>query len=87
MLDLEYWRTAESLSTNTSIPLFNEAYDDAIIWRAVMLWAGFNEAEAEYQKAAYNYGLALENLEARYLPSAQQMHGRSQGVDIVIRAE
>jgi len=87
VLDFEYWETAESLSANTSIPKFDPAYDDAIIWRAVMLWAGFNEAEAEYQKAAYNYELALSNLEARYLPSAQQMHGRSQGVDIVIRAE
>lgn len=86
-LDIEYWKLPAPLVNNTDNPEFDSSYHDAIVWRAVMFWAGFNEAEAEFQKANFYYEQAMARLEGKYLAAQEQYHSRSQGVDIVIRAE
>lgn len=86
-VEYEYWKTPTPLVGNTDNPLFDSVYDNAIVWRAVMYWAGFNEAEAEFQKASFYFEQAKAALEAKFLPAMEQYHGRSEGIDIVVRPE
>jgi hypothetical protein len=84
MLDYEYWKQPVPLAENEDLPVFPDQYHDAIIWKAAMYWAGFNEAEAEFQKFNYHYETAVRMLEAAYLPSPDAYHNRAQGVDMVV---
>ncbi len=86
-VEYEYWKTPTPLAGNTDNPAFAANYDDVIVWKAVMYWAGFNEAEAEFQKANFHFENAKSALEAKYLPAMEQFNGRSEGVDIVVRPE
>ena len=86
-VEYEYWKEPTPLTTDTSVPEFSPIYDDCIIWRACWYWASFNEAQAEMAAHDFNFNQAMQRLEARYLPAAERYHARSQGVDLVVRAE
>ena len=83
VIEFEYWKAPTPLTENVSTPEFAEIYHDTIVWKACMYWAGFNEAEAEFQKFAAYYGEALLRLEARYLQAGDKYHARASGVDLV----
>lgn len=86
-LHFEYWKAPLPLTENTSLPVFHEAHDDCIIWRACWYWAMFNEAIQEAAAFNYSFEQAMLRLESRYLPASQGYHARSQGVELVVRTE
>lgn len=85
--EYEYWREPVPLSGDTSTPEFSSLYEDCIIWRACWYWASFNEAQLEAAAFNFNFEQAMLRLEARYLPSSERYHARSEGADLVVRAE
>lgn len=86
-IEYEYWREPVPLTIDTSTPEFSSLYEDCIIWRACWYWASFNEAQLEAAAFNFNYEQAMLRLEARSLPASERYHARSQGVDLVVRAE
>ena len=84
-ISYEYHRSAFRLASNTDVPAFKSEHDEAIIWRAKMYWAEFEEAREQYQTALTNFNLAMLRLEARYLPAPRVAHGRASGTHFVVR--
>jgi hypothetical protein len=65
----EYWKKPAIMTTNTSEPLFPERFHMVIVWRALMLYGGFQEANAKYQHAEKEFNRLYFALESDQLPS------------------
>ncbi len=83
----EYQRGGLQLVVNDETPVIPPRYHLAILYRAKMLWAEFENAQLEVAAAAQSYGVWMLALEANQLPSREFAHGRVEGSDIVVRAE
>jgi hypothetical protein len=65
----EQYRHPAALLDNADVPVFPARFHDAIVQRALMLYAQFEEAPAVFASAQSEYARLLEQLESRYLPS------------------
>jgi hypothetical protein len=59
----EYWKTPQVLSANADVPECPERFHDIIVYRALMLLAGHDEASTTYAEAMANYTQMLADLE------------------------
>lgn len=62
------WTSPEILSSNADTPNIPAEYHMAIVWRAVMLYADYEEASDLRVVAEINFKEYLNQLEKRYLP-------------------
>lgn len=53
---LDYWMTPELLSDNSDVPSIPEHFQDIIVWKAVMMFAGNETATDLYNYAKSMYG-------------------------------
>lgn len=83
-VNFEYYRTPLQLDTDTDEPLIPEEFQDAIIWRAKMFWAQYEEAMEQLQFASAAYQEAMIRLQNDQLPGVNKHHKRLSGVDIVV---
>ena len=67
-LRVEYYRTADMLTANASVPLFPEDYRRVIISRAVMYYAQYDEDPTLERAATSDYLGVLHRLECNQLP-------------------
>lgn len=61
-VEVEYHRQPQALTSNLDVPLSPEQYHDAIIWRAMMWYAAFDDAQTLYQVATQRYDQALTRM-------------------------
>lgn len=87
VLNYEYQRGGLQMSGNTDLPVIPARYHDVILWKAVMMWAAFENADVELKVGQFNYDAAMLRLEANQLPSREFAHGRVQGAEIVVCTE
>lgn len=64
----ECFRDVQQLANNTDIILLDDRYIDVILWRAVMLHAGHEEAGSIFTTGKLNYGIHRGILEREQLP-------------------
>lgn len=64
----EQYRHPAPLAANADVPAFPARFHDAIVQRALMLYAQFEGDSAVFGAAQSEYGRLLEQLETRYLP-------------------
>jgi hypothetical protein len=65
----EYWKSAQNLTADSDIPEMPEDYHDAIVYRALMLYARYESAAEIYEDALQNYRRLISLLEIHQLPS------------------
>ena len=64
----DYYRSAKTMSVNTDDPIIPSQYHMVIVWRALMLYAAFEEAGSLYQTAMVEYNKINRMLELNQLP-------------------
>ena len=84
-VDYEYFRAPVPLVENADEPLMPARYHEVIIHRARVYWAAFENAPSELQVADALFSEAMTRLEASELISQEMPHGRTTGIDIVVR--
>jgi hypothetical protein len=78
---LDYWMTPEKLSQNADVPSIPEHFQDAIVWRAVKMFAG-NEGATElfqYANSMYNPIFGQLVVDQGDLPTAVAAHPIARG--------
>jgi len=65
----EYFKRAQVMTANTDVPIFPVEFHDVLMWRALMFYAGFENAAPEYAVAKGEYGDTLSKLRRDQLPS------------------
>jgi hypothetical protein len=64
----DYYRSAAAMSLNADIPVIPSQYHMAIVWRALMLYAQWEEADNLYQYANREYMVLKRMLDLNQLP-------------------
>jgi len=64
----EYWKTPQSLSVDADIPEMPEQFHEAIVYRALMLYARYESAAEIYSDAEQNYKRWMGQLRDHQLP-------------------
>jgi len=64
----EYWGTPETLSLDADLPAMPEQYQMAIVWKAVMSYATYEEAGVLYTTAKAEYDRYYGNMVTTELP-------------------
>jgi hypothetical protein len=65
---IEYYRTADTLTLNSSVPIFPVDYHRAIVARAVMAYAQYDEDQTLERAATVDFSQILHRLECNQLP-------------------
>lgn len=65
----EYFMRAQAMTDNDDVPIFPQEFHDVLMWRAMMFYAGFENASPEYALAKGEYGDTLSKLRRDQLPS------------------
>lgn len=70
----KYWRRAqildlENVATDAIVPAFDDEFHMAIVYRALIKYAGYEAAGDAKQTALEEYPLLMRAMERRYLPS------------------
>lgn len=86
-INYEYQRGGLQLDGDASLPVIPARYHMAIIYKAKMYWAEFENAQLELQSAAQNFNVWMLALEANQLPSREFAHGRIEGAEITVVPE
>lgn len=86
-VNYEYQRGGLQLAEDASTPLIPARYHMAIIYKAKMYWAEFEDAPNEYKLAEINFNRWMLALEANQLPSREFAHGRVEGAEITVVPE
>lgn len=60
---MDFWERPEELTANTDVPKMPAEYQMAIVWRAVMFYAGHDEAGALFQSAKLNFDRLMSRME------------------------
>lgn len=68
-LTYEYYKDAELMSANDDVPLIPERFQDLVIYKAMMLYAGYENAPEVYQNGMSHYEHMLANMSAEQLPA------------------
>jgi hypothetical protein len=66
---MDYMRAPQILAANDDVPIIPDAYQQIIVWRAIMNLCGSDEAAEAYQFAKLRHDALLVNLERDFLPS------------------
>jgi hypothetical protein len=64
----EHYMAPQSMSANGDLPVIPAAFHDAIVWRAVMFYAGYESDPSLYASAQREFQEVLAALEADQLP-------------------
>lgn len=64
----EYYKTAQTLTANTDVPIFPAKYHDIIMWRALMFYAGYESAPSLYTVGEREFNKLMMKMEATQLP-------------------
>lgn len=72
----EYRKTPQVLAANGDIPELPDRFHQIIVWRAIMLIAGHDEGDPQYQFAAQKYGELMLALQRECLPAINLGGGR-----------
>jgi hypothetical protein len=64
----EYYRTPKELTGNFDVPLIPEEWQHAIIHRAKLLYALYDESATDMTEAKMEYDSTLVRMESRLLP-------------------
>ena len=64
----EYFKRAQTLTTNTSEPIFPQQYHMMIVWRALMYYAAKTAADEKYAHGQNEYRRLLNSMEQEMLP-------------------
>ena len=64
----EYWKRPQTMTANTDEPLIKDAFQMAIVWKAVKYYAADQGAAELYATASINYTHILNRLENDQLP-------------------
>ena len=67
-LSVVYQRKPVQLTANTDTPIFDEAFHEIIVARALMFYADYEEDNYRYQRASLEYEHWLSLMSDRYLP-------------------
>lgn len=67
----EYFKRAQEMVADTDSPIFPEQFHNVIMWRALMLYAGFENASPEYSLAKSEYDDVMSKLRRDQLPQIQ----------------
>lgn len=70
VVTVERYKQPTKPTADTDIPPIFDEHHMAIVWRALMLYAGFDEAGTAYKRGAAEYGV-VKRLAADDLPSMQ----------------
>lgn len=70
----EYFKRAQTLSADASEPLIPLAFQDVIVWRALMFYGAYAGADEKYAHGQNEYKQVLAKLELNQLP-AMEMAG------------
>jgi hypothetical protein len=63
----EYWKRPDTFSADTSEPLFPDEFHMAVVYRALMFYAGYQEALTQYQRAEKEFKRLMFSLENNQL--------------------
>lgn len=83
----EYFRAPTELVQNTDTPAIPKQYRDIIVYKALMYYAKFENADELLLQATTDYNDRLLQLEARELPASQAAQARSTGMDIQVTTD
>lgn len=64
----EYVKTPQVLAVDADTPEMPDRFHDAIVWRAIMLIGGHDEADPAYQQASAKYGEMMLDIMRDQLP-------------------
>lgn len=64
----EYYKRAQTMTANADEPLIPLAFQDAIVWRALMLYGAYAAADEKYSHGQNEYKSVLSRLEMNQLP-------------------
>ena len=67
----EYFKRAQSMAANSDEPLIPLAFQEAIVWRALMLYGAYAAADEKYSHGQNEYQSVLSRLELNQLPEFQ----------------
>lgn len=71
VMTVERYRVASRPAADTDVPMLFDEHHMMIVWRALMLYGGFDEAGVVYKRGASEYAL-MKRLAAADLPSLEQ---------------
>ena len=73
----QYWKRPHRMTTDadatTGTPIFPRQFHQAIMWRALMLYGGFETASAVYAHAKQEYGRLMIGLRNDQLPAIEMV--------------
>jgi hypothetical protein len=64
----EYYKTAQTLTATTDVPVFPGKYHDMIVWRALMYYAGYESAPELYAVGQKEFNRLMTRMEGAQLP-------------------
>lgn len=67
-IEYAYWRDSHTLIANTDALLIPTKHEMTVVWRAVMMYAQYEEATNLYQAAQNDYLRSLQDLRQSHLP-------------------
>lgn len=86
-LTFDYFKTAASLVADGDTPNIPPSHHAAIVGRALMFFANFNDAAELKAQGQEMYAVGMQQLESRERPGQSQTYGRSDHVDIRVVPE
>lgn len=88
MLTFDYWRVPQVMPiVNSSVSIIPEEFHDAILGRAIMMYAEYENAPEILQKGQNIFQPHMNNLIARELPGKRYAHRVAEGNELVIEVE
>jgi hypothetical protein len=67
----EYYKRPQSMAADADEPLIPAQYDEAIVWRALMIWGTDEAAPEKYAKGKEEYTRVMAAMELNLLPEMQ----------------
>ena len=85
-ISMEYYRAPTEMIENTDTPAIPLQYRDIIIYKALGLYAKYENADELLLSSRQDYSMRWDQLRARELPGTQGMQATSTGMDIQVVA-
>ena len=86
-INIEYWKVATQLESNTDEPAIPLQYRDIIVWKALQYYAYYESADEVKTQAETSFGARWLQLESRELPGYQGSGAKYGNVAIDVVAQ
>lgn len=87
LLKFDYWQSATPLINNGDEPVFPNRFHYAIVGKALIFYATYENAPDSLQQGQLMYGEWMTKMESDQLPGDRHMHAKAEGNDMVIEVE